>query len=235
MMHRIRYALRDPVYVDKLGGGGGTVEADETYVGGKVKGMGRAYKGNKRAVVSLLERSGRARSRSVAKVTGKTLKRTLNEHLDPTAHLMIDDLAGYRKPGKSFASYSTVNHSAGEHVRGDTHTNTVEGLVALFKRGVHGAFHHIGHRYIDQYLTEFFFRYNHRHINRWRADRCRAKEDGRQTSDASPGQRISLRWLGEYLGEHPSSMRNGNNTWKRCCLCALCGAHWGQEPSPKMD
>jgi transposase-like protein len=96
MMHRIRYALRDPAFSDKLGGGGGTVEADETYVGGKVKGMGRAYKGNKTAVVALVERGGRVRSRSVGKVTGKTLRQFLDQHGDPSAHLMTDDLAGYR-------------------------------------------------------------------------------------------------------------------------------------------
>jgi transposase-like protein len=164
MMHRIRYALRDPVFADKLGGGGGTVETDETYVGGKVKGMGRAYKGNKTPVVALVERGGRVRSRSVVKVTGKTLKRALDEHLDPSAHLMTDDLAGYRKPGKRFASHCTVNHSGGEYVRGEVHTNTVESFFALFKRGVHGTFHHVGHKCLDQYLAEFDFRYSHRHV-----------------------------------------------------------------------
>lgn len=164
MMHRIRYALRDPVFTDKLGGNGGIVEVDETYVGGKVKGKGRAYKGNKVAVISLVERGGRVRSQSVKKVTGKTLKGALDAHLDPTANLMTDDLAGYRKPGKRFASHQTVNHSAGEYVRGDVHTNTVEGYFSLFKRGVNGTFHHIGHQYIDQYLAEFDFRYSHRDV-----------------------------------------------------------------------
>ena len=162
MMHRIRYALRDPVFADKLGGGSGTVEVDETYVGGKVKGKGRAYKGNKVAVVSLVERGGRVRSQSVKKVTGKTLKGALDAHLDPAANLMTDDLSGYRNPGKRFASHQTVNHSAGEYVRGHVHTNTVEGYFSLFKRGVNGTFHHIGHQYIDQYLAEFDFRYSHR-------------------------------------------------------------------------
>lgn len=164
MMHRIRYALRDPVFADKLGSGGGTVEVDETYVGGKVKGKGRAYKGNKVAVVSLVERGGRVRSQSVKKVTGKTLKSALDVHLDPSAHLMTDDLAAYRKPGRRFASHRTVNHSAKEYVRGEVHTNTVEGYFSLFKRGVNGTFHHIGHRYMDQYLGEFDFRYCHRHV-----------------------------------------------------------------------
>lgn len=165
MMHRIRYALRDPVFADKLGGGGGTVEVDETYVGGKVRGMGRAYKGNKTPVVALVERGGRVRSRSVGKVTGETLRQVLNEHLDPSANLMTDDLPAYRKPGKRFASHQSVNHSAGEYVRGAAHTNTVEGYFSLFKRGVNGTFHHIGQEYMDQYLAEFDFRYNHRSIS----------------------------------------------------------------------
>jgi transposase-like protein len=164
MMHRIRFALRDPIFADKLGGGGGTVEADETYVGGKVKGMGRAYKGNKTAVVALVERGGRVRSRAVRNVTGKTLRRVLDDHLDPSAHLMTDDFRAYRKPGKRFASHQSVNHSAGEYVRGDAHTNTVEGYFSLLKRGINGTFHHIGHHYLDQYLAEFDFRYNHRAV-----------------------------------------------------------------------
>lgn len=185
MMHRIRFALRDPIFADKLGGGGGTVEADETYVGGKVKGMGRAYKGNKTAVVALVERGGRVRSRSVEKVTGATLRKVLDQHLDPSANLMTDDLPAYRKPGKRFASHQSVNHSAGEYVRGEAHTNTVEGYFSLFKRGVNGTFHHIGAQYMDQYLAEFDFRYNHRSIN-----------DGARTIaglEKSEGKRLMLR------------------------------------------
>lgn len=162
MMHRIRFALRDPVFVDKLGSGGGTVEADETLVGGRVKGKGRGFKKNKTPVVALVERGGRVRSRSVKNVTGKTLKRVLDEYLDPSAHLVTDEWPAYRKPGRRFASHETVNHSAGEYVRDHVHTNTVEGFFSLFKRGLNGTFHHIGHHYIDQYLAEFDFRYNHR-------------------------------------------------------------------------
>lgn len=164
MMHRIRYALRDPVFKNKLGGGGGIAEADETYIGGRVRGMGRAYKGNKTPVVALVERGGQVRSRAVRKVTGKTLKRFLDEHLDPSAHLITDDLPGYRKPGQRFASHRSVNHSAGEYARGDAHTNTVEGYFSLLKRGVNGVFHHVGAQYMDQYLAEFDFRYNSRRM-----------------------------------------------------------------------
>ena len=165
MMHRIRYTLRDPVFADKLGAGGGSVEADETYVGGKVRGKGRGYKGNKTAVVALAERVGRVRSRSAERVTGKTLGAVLAQNVDASANLMTDDLPTYQKPGKKFASHGVVNHSAGEYARGETHTQTVEGYFSLFKRGLIGVFHHIGPQYIDQYCAEFDFRYGTRKIN----------------------------------------------------------------------
>lgn len=156
--------LRDPIFADKLGEQGGIVEADETYVGGKVKGMGRAYKGNKTPVVSLVERGGRVRSRTVKKVTGETLKKVLTDHVDPSANLMTDDLPAYRKPGKGFASHEAVNHSAGEYARGSAHTNTVEGYFSLLKRGVVGTFHHVSEQHLDLYLSEFDFRYTNRYV-----------------------------------------------------------------------
>jgi hypothetical protein len=100
----------------------------------------------------------------VKNVTGKTLRGVLDEHLDPSAHLITDELPAYRAPGMWHASHRTVAHGAHEYVRGDVHTNTVEGYFSLFKRGVNGTFHHIGHQYMDQYLAEFDFRYNHREV-----------------------------------------------------------------------
>src|ERR1043166_8964062 len=101
MMHRIRYALRDPVFSDKLGEGGGTVEADEMYVGGKPrKGTGPHKRGRgtkKTPVVALVERGGRVRSRAVKKVTGENLREILDEHLDPSANLMTAGFQGYLK------------------------------------------------------------------------------------------------------------------------------------------
>jgi transposase-like protein len=163
MMHRIRFALRDRVFADKLGGSGKIVEADETFVGGKTKGLGRgAYLSNKAIVVSLVEREGHVRSRGVANVTGATLGAVLKEHVDANTHLMTDDWRAYRKPGKKFAKHDTLNHSAGEYARGIAHTNTVEGYFSILKRGVDGVFHHVSEKYIDQYLAEFDFRYNTR-------------------------------------------------------------------------
>lgn len=160
MMHRIRYALRDPAFTDKLGG---SVEADETYIGGTVHGKKQGYKGNKTPVVALVERGGRARSMVVDRVTGKNLRDVLNTHVEPNAHLMTDELASYTAPGRAFASHETINHSAKEYVRGEVHTNTVEGFFSILKRGIDGIYHHI--EYVPQYLAEFDFRYSHRMVS----------------------------------------------------------------------
>lgn len=161
MMHRIRFALRDPIFSDKLVG---TVEADETWVGGKVHGKGRAYKGNKVPVVSVVERNGRVRSTAVKRVTSAALASVLVKNVDKNSVLMTDDFRGYQKPGQLFKAHHSVNHSAGEYVRGEAYTNTVEGFFSIFKRGVNGIYHHIGRPHVGQYLAEFDFRYNQRNV-----------------------------------------------------------------------
>ena len=158
-MHRIRYALKDQSFEKKMEG---TIEADETYIGGKTRGMGAAYKGNKTAVVSLVERKGNVRSTIVVHVTAKNLKDVLTKNVSPEAVIMTDDLRGYIRATIPFKAHHSVNHSAGEYVRGDAYTNTVEGFFSLLKRGVMGTFHHVSKKHLPLYLSEFDFRYNHR-------------------------------------------------------------------------
>jgi transposase-like protein len=134
MCQRIRFALMDVFPTDKLNG---TVEADETYIGGVKRGMGRRYTGNKTAVVSLVERGGRVRSHVPHKVTGDVLGRLLKEHVSQDAHLNTDESPLYKKSGKGFASHDTVNHSLEEYVRHEAGrlatTNTVEGFFGNAK------------------------------------------------------------------------------------------------------
>jgi transposase-like protein len=169
MMHRIRYALRDPVFADKLGGAGGVVEVDETYVGGKPRPEAGAEKlkrgrGTKKTpVVTLVERGGRARSKMITGADAKTLKAAIRATVDPSARIMTDEWPSYRGIGAEFAGgHDTVNHSAGEYARGDAHVNSAEGYFALLKRGIVGIYHHVGTQYLDQYLAEFDFRYSER-------------------------------------------------------------------------
>lgn len=183
----MRTKLRDPTFSDKLNG---TVEGDETWIGGKKRGKGRGYRGNKMAVVGLVERGGRVRSRSIKHVTSKNLRSVLSEHVDGNATLMTDELPAYRGPGRAFRAHETVNHRSGEYARGHVHTNTIEGYFALLKRGINGVYHHVGTQHLDQYLGEFDFRY------------CtRALTDGQRTIaglQKAEGKRLMLR--GAYSG-----------------------------------
>jgi transposase-like protein len=165
MCHRIRFALRDVMPQDKLSG---TVEADETYIGGRVHGRGRRYVGNKTVVVSLVERGGRVRSRVVEKVTGKTLARLLRKHIAKSSHLNTDESGVYTVTGKAFASHDTVNHGAEEYARHDKETgrhvttNTAEGFFGNTKRSLDGTHHHVSGKYLPLHLAEIDHKYNTR-------------------------------------------------------------------------
>lgn len=164
MCHRIRFTLQDIMPADKLDG---TVEADETYIGGKKRGMGRRYVGNKTPVVSLVERGGRVRSTVVHKVTGKNLDTLLKRHVSSSAHLNTDEAPIYTKPGKAFASHDTVNHHREEYVRYDESgrlatTNTAEGFFGNSKRSLDGTHHHVSGKHLPLYLAELDYKYNTR-------------------------------------------------------------------------
>jgi len=109
MTHRIRHSLQEPAFKTKLKG---TIEADETYVGGKTRGKGRRFMGNKVPVVSLVERDGRVRSQVMKHVTGKNLKEVLKANVEQSATIMTDDFFAYRGAAKDFASHQAVKHSA---------------------------------------------------------------------------------------------------------------------------
>jgi len=187
MCHRIRFALQDVMPTDKLDG---IVEADETYIGGVKRGMGRRYVGNKTAVVSLVERGGRVRSQAVQKVSGDVLGRLLKQHVAESAHLNTDEAPVYKKPGKSFASHDVVNHSQEEYVRRDISgrlatTNTAEGFFGNSKRSLDGTHHQVSAKHLPLYLAELDYKYN-----------TRQETDGARTKTAIPkivGKRLMLR------------------------------------------
>ncbi len=165
MEHRLREAMREGHFV--MGGEGKTVEIDETYVGGKEKNKHRNKRVQganggigKEAVFSLVERGGSVRSHHVATVSVKNLAPILNAQLHAATDVMSDD--GGARVGRMFASHQTVNHSIGEYVRGDVHTNTIEGYFSILKRGIMGTYHHVSPQHLKRYLAEFDFRYNER-------------------------------------------------------------------------
>ncbi len=169
MAHRIREAMRElnPGKTGPLGGEGKTVEVDETYVGGKEKNRhrnkrtGKGGAAGKETVFSLVERGGKARSFHVATVASDNLRTILSEQLHPKTALMTDGAGQYRHMHKDF-KHESVNHDAGEYVRGDAHTNTIESYFAILKRGVTGTYHHVSQQHLKRYLAEFDFRYNER-------------------------------------------------------------------------
>jgi hypothetical protein len=171
LMHRIREAMTDDGA--PLGGEGKTLEVDETFQGYVEGGptwilhpehgwqKQKAW-GDKRKVVTLVERRGRARSVKVETIRAIEVREVVLRNADTKSALMTDEAHMYRGIGRRFASHDSVNHGAEEWVRGDAHTNTVEGFFSIFKRGMVGVYQHCGEQHLHRYLTEFDFRYSNR-------------------------------------------------------------------------
>jgi hypothetical protein len=162
MCHRIRESMAPAKGEPPLGGEGKVVEADETYIGRKRGTKVRSGVGHKHAVVSLVERGGRARSFKVDRATPHVIRRIVAENASPKSALMSDDAIAYKSVGKTFASHESVNHTEGEYVRGAASTNTVEGFYSIFKRGMKGVYQHCDEKHLQRYLNEFDFRYSNR-------------------------------------------------------------------------
>ena len=170
LAHRIREAMRSGD-LSPMGGAGGIVEVDETFIGNdrtiKPKGekKGRGYH-HKHKVLSLVDReSGQARSMVVESLAAKDLTPILRENIAKEARVMTDEAGQYHHLGKHFAEHGFTRHGQGEYVSKDNrtvHTNTIEGYFSIFKRGMKGVYQHCGKQHLHRYLAEFDFRYNNR-------------------------------------------------------------------------
>jgi transposase-like protein len=176
MHHRVMEAMRSGG-LEPMGGGGGIVEADETYYGEVTERhtspqrrgrpftkKGRHGPGGKRAIVSVVERGGNVRSFHVPYATKETVAQVVRENVSAEARLFTDQSRLYTTVGKQFAEHSTVNHFRHEYARGEVHTNTIEGYFSIFKRGMRGVYQHCKEKHLHRYLAEFDFRYNNRAI-----------------------------------------------------------------------
>lgn len=162
MAHRIREAMRSGD-LSPMGGGGGFVEVDETFIGREPgKPVKRAYH-HKMKVLTLVDRStGRARSMVVDDLKPATIAPILRENMSREARLATDEGGHYLHIGREFAEHGVVRHGKEEYVVGEVHTNTIEGYFSIFKRGMKGVYQHCGKKHLHRYLAEFDFRYSNR-------------------------------------------------------------------------
>jgi len=188
LTHRIRHAMGPDLPLGKLLTG--TVEVDETFVGGK--GDRRTKVIRHTPVVALVERDGTMQTRVVANVTQKNLKQAINEFVDKSAVINTDESGVYRNQLKAFKEHHSVNHSKKEYALkmptgAIAHVNTAESFFSLLKRGVVGAWHHVSREHLPKYANEFAFRWNNRKVT-----------DGERTIaaiKATEGKRLSYKPL----------------------------------------
>ncbi len=164
MDHRIREVMKQGK--DKLFG---TIEMDETYIGGAEKNkhfakrtagtQGRSVK-TKAPVIGMAQRAGEVRATASDRVNARTVESLIVTNAAIGSQMHTDDFGAYGRVGKLF-THSVVNHSAGQYVKaGGIHTNTIESFWAIFKRNFHGIYHHMSRRHLQRYVDECAFRWN---------------------------------------------------------------------------
>jgi transposase-like protein len=164
LSHRIREAMTGGELAP-MGGPGGIVEIDETFIGTKEGAKVKRGYAHKNAVMSLVERRPEGavvRSFHVDGTSARDLLPIIKKHVSPESHLMTDEAGQYTHLAKHFMAHDFTTHGAGEYVRGIAHTNTVEGFYSVFKRGMKGVYQHCAEHHLRRYVAEFDFRYNTR-------------------------------------------------------------------------
>lgn len=153
----------------------GIVEVDETYIGGAQKNHSKQKRNERResglnftgmqhkqAVIGLLERAGRIKLQVLEKAQSKTIKPIIEQTVSTEARLVTDGFGAYRGLDKQYKEHQVLNKEKEEYVRGEYHTNTLEGFWTLLKRGIYGQYHKVSIKHLQSYLNEFTFKYNHR-------------------------------------------------------------------------
>jgi transposase-like protein len=162
MDHRLRSAMKQ-----NKGKLAGTIEADETFIGGLSKNMHKKEREkkitgtggvDKAAVFGIKERDGEVRAEVVPSVRKKELHKAIKKNVAKGSTVFTDQWVGYR--GLKLYKHDFVNHGAKEYVRGDVHTNSIESFWALFKRAYHGIYHQMSKKHLQKYVDECAFRLN---------------------------------------------------------------------------
>ena len=143
----------------------GPVEADETYVGGKRRGvMGRGV--DKQPVFGIAQRKGRVMAVTVPNVKRATVMPHIKQHVLPKSTVYTDEYRIYNTLPEEGYRHRRIQHVQRIYVSGDIHTNTIEGFWSLMKRGIGGVYHAVSAKHLQGYLNEYVWRYNHRHDDR---------------------------------------------------------------------
>lgn len=188
VLHRLREAAATRSFNGPLSG---TVEADETFVGGKSKNKHTSKRtgirgpSGKVAVFGMVERGGDLRMVPVSDLKARTVQGAVAEHVAPGSTVMTDEAPAFVGLQGRYSHHS-VNHGAGEYVRHYTiHTNTIEGAWSLLKRQIVGIHHFVTAKHLSRYVAESGWRYNRRKMAEGaRADALIAGSDGRLTYKA---------------------------------------------------
>lgn len=167
MLHRIRLAMQTGSFEKKMSG---EVEADETYIGGKARNMHLSVRErritgtggkDKTAVMGILERGGKVRTKVVADTTKKTLQGEIRFNVEPGAEVYTDQNPSYKGLSPEYF-HDSVNHAADEYVRGRVHTQGIDNFWSLLKRGINGTYVSVEPFHLFRYLDEQSFRFNYR-------------------------------------------------------------------------
>jgi transposase len=168
MMNRIRNKLM----ADDGEQLAGDVEVDETSWGGRPRNKlpdrkaVAAFRENKTTVLGMVERGGKVRARVIASRRGPALSREVVANINPAAIIFTDDWQAYKPLRGQFLAHRIINHSAGRYVDRDVHTNTIEGFFGNLKTGMRGAYKKVSAEWLQSYLDEYAYRYNHRNSDR---------------------------------------------------------------------
>jgi len=174
MLSRLREACGGDDEIDKLRG---TVEADECFVGGldinkpESKRKGRRGTVGKVAVMGIRERGGRTIAKVIEDRTIATIQGEIHKNVEVGSTVYTDSHIAYTGPDGLFFRHDAVNHSEGEYVRGAVHTNSIESVWAVLKRGLHGVYHHASQKHLGRYVDEFTFRLNEGSVKRHSLER----------------------------------------------------------------